>query len=147
MDEAALICCIEWVALDFEICTSIFPDWKFKAADAAAIGAHVALVIGQRHPIEDSPSRWSRRLESFTARLSEAAGVHAIGGGKQVLGSPIKALGYLVREIARYGAEPLRAGEIVTTGTLQKLFRHGAESFGVLRASGVPFSEIEVRLI
>ena len=39
-------------------------------------------------------------------------------GALRVLGSPIKALKYLVRELARCGGEPLRAGEFVTTGTL-----------------------------
>jgi 2-keto-4-pentenoate hydratase len=147
MDEAGLLRCIEWVALDFEICASIFPDWKFKAADAAATGVHVALLIGKRHSIEDDPLRWSRQLESFTARLSEAAGAHAVGGGGQVLGSPIKALGHLVREMARYGAEPLRAGEIVTTGTLTRALPARSGEHWRASTSGIPFSEIEVRLI
>ena len=65
-----------------------------------------------------SRERWADQLASFSVTLSEAAGAHASGGGAQVLGSPIKALKYLVRELARHGGEPLRAGEFVTTGTL-----------------------------
>src|SRR5262249_30669763 len=34
MDEPALIECIDWVALGYEIVQSIFPDWKFTSADA-----------------------------------------------------------------------------------------------------------------
>ena len=41
-----------------------------------------------------------------------------MGGGAQVLGSPVKAMRRLVGELARYGCEPLRAGEFVSTGTL-----------------------------
>ena len=33
MDDAALLSCIAWVAHGFEIAQSIFPDWKFSAAD------------------------------------------------------------------------------------------------------------------
>ena len=47
MNEAALLDCIEWVTLGYEIVQSIFPGWKFAAADTvAANGVHGALVIG-----------------------------------------------------------------------------------------------------
>ena len=36
MSEDALLDCIEWVALGYEVVQSIFPDWKFAAADAVA---------------------------------------------------------------------------------------------------------------
>jgi 2-oxo-3-hexenedioate decarboxylase len=52
MREAALLDCIEWVSLDYEIVQSIFPGWKFTASDTvAANGVHGALVIGPRHAI------------------------------------------------------------------------------------------------
>jgi 2-oxo-3-hexenedioate decarboxylase len=147
MDDTALLRCIEWAALDFEICTSIFPLWKFKAADAAATGVHVALLLGERHSIGDNPSRWSRQLQTFTATLSQSAGGHSVGGGIQVLGGPVKAFGYLVREMARFGAEPLRAGEIVTTGTLTRALPARAGEVWRASTSGVPFPDIEVSLI
>jgi 2-keto-4-pentenoate hydratase len=41
------------------------------------------------------------------------------GGGSKVLGSPLEAVKFLLHELTRDPeAEPLRAGEIVTTGTL-----------------------------
>jgi 2-oxo-3-hexenedioate decarboxylase len=41
MDDVALLSCVAWVAHGFEIVQSIFPGWKFSAADtvAAARGA------------------------------------------------------------------------------------------------------------
>ncbi len=33
MSEAALLDCIEWVSLGYEVVQSIFPDWKFAAPD------------------------------------------------------------------------------------------------------------------
>jgi 2-oxo-3-hexenedioate decarboxylase len=51
MDETALSSCIAWIALGFEIVQSIYPGWKFSAADTvAANGVQGALLIGPRHP-------------------------------------------------------------------------------------------------
>ena len=146
MEDIDLLRCIEWAALDFEICTSIFPDWRFEVSDAAATGVHVALLLGARHPIGERRKHWGEELESFSAALSEAAGAHATGGGAQVLGGPIKALKYLVRQLALYGGEPLHAGEIVTTGTLTQALP--AMSGETWRASvtGAHFADIEIRL-
>ena len=146
MNDSDLVRCVEWVALDFEICTSIFPNWRFKVADAATTGVHVALLLGPRHPIGQTRKRWADRLGSFSATLSEAAGAHAAGGGAQVLGSPIKALGYLVRELARYSGEPLRAGDVVTTGTLTQALAAAPGELWRARVQGIPFADIEVRL-
>ncbi|MCA0051447.1 hydratase [Mesorhizobium sp. B283B1A] len=146
MEDIDLLHCVEWAALDFEICTSIFPDWRFKVSDAAATGVHVALLLGVRHPIGETRKHWADELETFSVTLSEAAGAHATGGGAQVLGSPIKALRHLVRQLALYGGEPLVPGEVVTTGTLTQALP--AVSCELWRASvkGAHFGDIEVRL-
>ena len=39
MDDAALLRCIAWVAHGFEVVQSIFPDWKFSAADTVVANA------------------------------------------------------------------------------------------------------------
>jgi MFS family permease len=47
MSETDLLSCVDWVAASFEIVYSIFPDWQFSAADAAAgYGVHAALAAG-----------------------------------------------------------------------------------------------------
>jgi len=70
MDEDALLACVGWVAHGFEIVHSIFPGWKFSAADTvAAFGLHGALLIGPRHPAADAMADWSRRLSSFAIGL------------------------------------------------------------------------------
>ena len=62
MDARALIGCIEWVAHGFEIVQSIFPDWKFAAADTvAAYGLHGALLIGPRHRVGGARARLGAR--------------------------------------------------------------------------------------
>ena len=103
MGDRDLQDCIEWAALDFEICTAIYPGWRFKVADAATTGLHVALLLGVQHPIGEARKRWADEFASFSATLSEAAGARASGGGAQVLGSPIKALPFDIRpDIGRW---------------------------------------------
>jgi len=103
-------------------------------------------LLGVRHPIGEARKRWADELASFSVTLSEAGGAHAAGGGAQVLGSPIKALGYLVRELARFGGEPLRAGEFVTTGTLTQALPAVAGELWGAEVKGADFADIELRL-
>jgi 2-keto-4-pentenoate hydratase len=147
MGDDDLLGCIDWAALDFEICTSIFPGWRFKVADAATTGVHVALLLGERRSIGKATERWRSELANLSATLSEAAGVCAAGGGAQVLGSPIKALGYVVRELARFGGEPLRAGEFVTTGTLTQALPAKVGDLWRAKVKGIDLAEIELRLV
>jgi 2-keto-4-pentenoate hydratase len=139
MDERELLDCLAWAALDFEICSSIFPDWKFKAADAAATGVHVALFLGPRHEIASRRARWGAELNSFRVTLSSDRGASATGGGGLVLGGPVKALKFLVRELARFGGKALEVGDIVTTGTLTAALAAGpgGEVAGGERGRGV----------
>jgi 2-oxo-3-hexenedioate decarboxylase len=146
MTDDDLLNCIEWAALDFELCTSIFPAWRFKVADAAATGVHLALLLGSRHPVGGARKRWAEQLASFSATLSEAAGARASGGGAQVLGSPITALKHLVRELARHGGEPLRAGEVVTTGTLTEALPAAPGERWRAAVKGADFADIELRV-
>ncbi|CAM5763914.1 2-keto-4-pentenoate hydratase [Labrys miyagiensis] len=146
MGDDELLDCIEWAALDFEICTSIFPGWRFTAADAAATGVHVALLLGARHPIVEARERWAAALSSFEVTLSKAGGACSRGGGAQVLGSPIKAMGRLVQELACHGGEPLRAGEWVSTGTLTQALPAGPNDCWRASVEGIDFAGIEVRL-
>ncbi|MCV9938361.1 hydratase [Boseaceae bacterium BT-24-1] len=147
MDEHDLRLCVDWAALDFEVCTSCFPDWRFDVADGAATGVHVALLLGPRHYIEQDREQWAKRLRSFSVTLACENGSSATGGGSQVLGSPLAALAYLVRELDRFGGQPLKSGEIVTTGTLTVALP--AQSGQRWRAvpTGIPFEEISLNLV
>jgi len=122
MDETALLACIDWVAHGFEIVQSIFPGWKFSAADTvAAFGLHGALLIGPRHPIAANAEVWSRTLATFEIDLGREGKVVDHGLAANVLGGPVSALRRLVDILARDQANPpLAAGELVTTGTLTR---------------------------
>ena len=122
MDETALLACIDWVAHGFEIVQSIFPGWKFCAADTvAAFGLHGALLIGPRAPIAANAEVWKRTLATFEIDLGREGKVVDHGLAANVLGGPVSALRHLVDILARDQANaPLAAGELVTTGTLTR---------------------------
>lgn len=120
-DPLALMSAVEWIAAGFEIVQSVFPDWRFAAADCtAASGLHGALVVGTPMAVTAANrADLVSRLPSFELTLArDGAGVDR-GVGSNVLGGPLNALAHLVRVLAgqpRFA--PLAAGEIVTTGTI-----------------------------
>src|SRR5476649_1519176 len=66
MNEAALLDCIEWVSLGYEIVQSIFPEWKFAAPDTvAANGLHGALLVGTRRARQNGNMNWQRSRSNF----------------------------------------------------------------------------------
>ncbi|WP_162784742.1 2-keto-4-pentenoate hydratase [Paracoccus suum] len=120
MNEAALLGCIDRVALGFEIVQSVFPGWKFSApAATAAFGLHGALVLGPWSEIGDNGPGWADRLHDFSVTLFKNGAAVETGHARNVLGGPLTALRFLVEAVGQEGAGPqLQAGEIVTTGTL-----------------------------
>lgn len=139
MDEHALLGCIGSIAHGFEIVQSIYPGWKFSAADTVAAGGlHGALLLGPSMDIAtiDDPLR---TLSTFTLTLSRGGETVDGGSGANVLGSPVLALQNLVETLARdpFNA-PLREGEIVTTGTVTRAFPVAAGQTWTTYLGGVP---------
>jgi 2-oxo-3-hexenedioate decarboxylase len=59
MDQSALLDCIDWISLGYEVVQSIYPDWKFAASDTVAANAlHGTLLVGKRHPITRRKAAW-----------------------------------------------------------------------------------------
>ncbi|MGL4241436.1 MAG: 2-keto-4-pentenoate hydratase [Beijerinckiaceae bacterium] len=125
MDDERLMGCIGWIAHGFEIVQSLYPGWVFKGADCiAAFGLHGALICGPRLEIAgEERGRALLALASFDIRLSRNGALVDTGKAENVLGGPVLALLHLVRAIAADPeAAPLRAGDIVTTGTVTRAF-------------------------
>lgn len=122
MDDAALLRCIEWVAHGFELVQSLFPGWKFAAADCvAAYGLHGALFIGERFPVASRLERWRATLPAFEIDLLCDGKVIDHGIASHVLDGPVSAIRHLVDVLAADPSQPrLVAGEVVTTGTLTR---------------------------
>ncbi len=125
MDEAALFACIGWLAHGVEIVDSLFPGWRFQAADTvAAFGLHAAYLLGPRHAIGEGERRaLFDALGHFAIDLSCDGRPVDRGEAGAVLGGPLSALRHLVDGLAREpSSRPLEAGEIVTTGTVTRAF-------------------------
>jgi 2-oxo-3-hexenedioate decarboxylase len=121
VEPTAVLDAVEWLALGFEIIDCVFPDWKFQPADfVAAYGLHAALVVGE--PLRMEPgtiASIAEALPRFTVQLKKNGAVVEEGSGKNSLRSPALCLGELGAAIARQpGAEPLAAGELISSGTL-----------------------------
>lgn len=147
MDETALSSCIEWLALGFEIVQSIFPEWKFSAADTiAANGMHGALLIGPRHPFAPRAAEWQQALPAFQIELNCDGRPIDLGHGENVLGGPLSALRHLVGLLASDPLNPpLGAGEIVSTGTLTKAMPVAAGEVWSAAPAGIALDGIRVR--
>lgn len=124
MDEAGLLSCIDWIAHGFELVQSIFPGWKFVAADTvAAYGLHGAYFIGERHGIDGNRGDWLKALCNFRIELFRNGQSAGRGTSTDVLDGPLTALKHLNDLLAADpGNPPLAAGEMITTGTLTAAF-------------------------
>lgn len=147
MNEEELIDCIDWISLGYEVVQSIFPGWKFTAADTIAANAlHGALLIGNRHEVAPRKDAWLSELSSFEAELSCDGRTIQTGGGEVVLGSPLRALHHLVTLLADDPHNPpLGAGELVSTGTLTLAMPVREGQSWTTKLRGIPLEDIELR--
>jgi 2-oxo-3-hexenedioate decarboxylase len=122
MDDAALLSCVAWVAHGFEIAQSIFPGWKFSAADTLVANAmHGALLLGPRHEIGSRADEWLDTLANFDIELYCDGQLMDRGHASNVLGGPLSAVRHLVELLSDDPDNPpLAAGEIVSSGTLTR---------------------------
>jgi 2-oxo-3-hexenedioate decarboxylase len=144
--DDALLDCLDWVALGYEIVQSIYPNWKFSASDTvAANGVHGALLVGRRHAITPRKAEWLRELSTFQAELYCDGKLVQRGGGALVLDSPLNALRHLVELLEKDPLNPaLRSGEIISTGTLTLAMPVGPGERWTTKVSGIPFEDISI---
>jgi 2-oxo-3-hexenedioate decarboxylase len=144
MNEATLLDCIEWVTLGYEVVQSIFPGWKFAAADTvAANGVHGALVIGPRHAIAPRKTEWQYELATFGVELYCNGKLSQRDSGALVLDSPLLALRHLIELLANDSHNPpLLAGEIISTGTLTLAMPISAGETWTTKVTSIPLEDI-----
>jgi len=147
MDDETLLDCIDWLSLGYEVVPSIYPGWKFTAADAvAANSVHGAFLVGSRHAVAPRKRQWREELANFSVELYCNGKLSQRGGGAVVLGSPLNALRHLVELLAHDpNNPPLGAGEIISTGTLTLAMPVGAGESWTTKVSGIPLDEITLR--
>lgn len=142
MDERALLACIDAAAHGFEIVQSVFPDWRFKAADTvAAFALHGRYRHGPFVGIAaDEREHWLASLADFTIVLSRDGAEADRGVSRNVLsGGPLTALRHFVRGLADTPFDlGLRVGDIVTTGTVTRAFPIKPGESWSTRIDGLP---------
>ncbi len=119
MGLAELQDCLEWVAHGFEIVHTHYADWKFSAADTVAdFALHGRLRVGPRVPVRG----WGTLAEDLAALRVELlcdGRVVDSGQGAVVLDGPLNALRLWIDAMAELTPGwPIRAGDVVTTGTI-----------------------------
>lgn len=119
MDNAEIVRCIDWVAHGFEIVHTHFADWRFRRGDCFADDAlHGRLIVGPRVPI-DRFADPAAELRVLQVELWRDGQVIDRGVGSNVLDGPVDALRQWVEAMqAQLRRWPIRAGDVVTTGTL-----------------------------
>jgi 2-keto-4-pentenoate hydratase len=121
LDAIAALRATEWLALGFEIIDCPFADWKFQPSDfVASFGLHAALVIGERLSVRpDSIETMVDELARLKVRVSKNGEFVEEGSGKNSLKNPASCLAELgAAVVRRFPDEPLRSGEIISSGIL-----------------------------
>ena len=140
---------IEWVAHGFEFVQSVYPDWKFRAADCIADGGlHGALFVGPRRLVADAARETlAADLAALRVELSRNGEAMDTGIGANALDGPLSALAHLVAALSDDPFNPpLAAGEMVTTGTLTRAFPVMPGEVWETRIGGFAIPGLSVRI-
>ncbi len=149
LDAAAALECTDWVAIGFEIIDCPYPDWKFQPADlVASFGLHAALVVGERVQVRAGlVATLVEELPRFKVRVSRNGEFVEEGSGKNCLASPALCLAELSAAVLRRSpGEALRAGEVVSSGTLTAGHLTGAGDTWTVEVNGLPLPTLTLRL-
>lgn len=141
-----LLAAIDWVAHGFEIVHSVYPDWKFSAAETQAAQAlHGALFVGPRVPIARIADP-ARALSALTITIMRDGQPIATGHGSDVLDGPIQALAHLVRQLRALGRD-LAPGDLISTGTLTDAQPLAPDQLWRTRIDGVPLPGLSFEVL
>lgn len=142
--------CIEWMAHAFEIVVSPFPEWKFEETDAiAAFAMHGTLIIGEPKMLSaGSRKSLPEVLANASVSLSCDGVLHSAGFGADVLDSPVHALLHLHQMLQGQSLfSPLKAGEVITTGTWADVLPIAAGQTWSTAFSGLSLPGLTVSLV
>ncbi|HEX4928521.1 MAG TPA: decarboxylase [Burkholderiales bacterium] len=133
---------VAWIAHSIEIVQCHHPAWKVTIGDCTASnGLHGRLIVGPRQPFR---REMARQLPSVEALLYRAGSPVDRGTGANVLGSPLLALEHLVQMLDRQGGEPLREGEIISTGVMTDAHPVRVGEAWTTRIEGLPLPGLTI---
>lgn len=135
---AQVLSAVEFAMPCFEIVDSRIRDWKIRIEDTVADNASCGLVVLGAQAIDPR----SIDLGAVGCVVEKNGEVISTGAGAAALGSPINSLVWLANTLGRFGV-PLRAGEIVLSGSLVPL--EPVSAGDVMRASIDRIGSLTVR--
>jgi len=147
MDDAALLSCIDWVGHGYELVQSIYPDWKFAPTDTVVANAmHGALLIGPRHKVGADTAGWLHALANFEIELFCDGKLMDKGQALNVLEGPLSTIRYVMELLARDPDNPpLKAGEIISTGTLTRALPVNPGEIWTTKLKGIALESATLR--
>ena len=113
---AQVLTAVDFALPCFEIVDSRIRDWKIRIEDTVADNASCGLVVLGTQAVDPR----SIDLAAVGCVVEKNGEVISTGAGAAALGSPINALAWLANTLGAFGT-PLRAGEIVLSGSLVPL--------------------------
>jgi 2-oxo-3-hexenedioate decarboxylase len=133
---------IAWIAHSVEIVQCHHAGWKLTLADCTASnGLHGRLIVSLRQPFQH---HMAEKLPAVEAALYQGNALVDRGVVANVLGSPLIALRHLVELLDRQGAEPLHAGEIISTGVITDAHPVRAGETWSTRIAGLPLAGLTI---
>jgi 2-keto-4-pentenoate hydratase len=120
-EPAAVLESVEWLAIGFEIKDCVYTDWKFQPADfVASFGLHSALIVGEPCAVQAADiAGLTEQLAKFRIQLRRNNRIVEERSGRHALRSPAFVVAELAAAMSRRpGDEQLKAGDLISTGTL-----------------------------
>lgn len=140
-----ILAAMRWYAIGFEIVDCHYPGWQYTPADVLAdFGLHAVLVLGEQRPVQPAKAG---ALAASTMKLYCDGILAAEGRGRDVLGSPALAINWLLDTLLNSGIAELKAGEIVSTGTLTGALPLLPGQTWRAEVSGIDLSPLSLRLV
>lgn len=149
MDDQELLSCVDAVAHGFEIVQSVYPAWRFRAADTvAAFALHGALVHGPFTAIDHQrDASWIETLASFEIDLFRNGEHVDHGHAANVLDGPLSAFRHFVAGLhARPMRRGIEEGDLISTGTLTRAFPIEAGETWTTRLTGLSLPGMRLRV-
>ena len=150
MDDETLLGCIDAVSHGFEIVQSLFPGWRFKAADTvAACALHGALIHGPFYTLDDGRrQQWLTALTRFEVLLFRNGTQVDSGFAKNVLGGPLFALRHFLAGLEdRPMGRGVEVGDLISTGTITRACPVAAGETWSTRIEGLPLPGMRLQFI
>lgn len=140
-----LLECIEWVAQGYEIVVSPLDGKPPTVAQAIANGGmHGALLLGAPRPVAELGADLENRLQHIKVDLCCDGDLKEAGASAIVLGNPLNSILHLMKGLENHGRPPLKAGDIVTTGTMTAAYPIAAGQRWTTTLSGLDLPDLDV---